>query len=662
MDTGNAPTDVPGMNVDIPNQMGMDAMDDRQDVPTVIEDVVLGPTLVRFEVPRPMIVPNQFLLPWPSDLAVDGTGAVDLHFIPGVMTAELTRSYVDLLAGKLRGYSPMTATYFRLSSPINLRSLPGSGDASIVAGASAYIIDIDPMSPTPGRRWPAVYQFRDRGNRFFPANTLAVAPAPGYPFRPLTRYAVVLTDALQGADGTPVRADSDWRAISDVMNNDPTLATAARPYRAALMRLRALDVDTSHIVALTTFVTNDPAAEFYRAAEVTLRPTTRTPAINNIVRLGQSQNYTTYGGTYGPNPVFQQGESPYNAEGSGDFVLDAMGTPVVQTYDEAIRFVLSVPNGAAPAGGWPIAIYAHGTGGDANSFVSDGTAQSLAAEGVACFGFDQIFNGLRTRPGGTPETQFFNFVNPFAARSNNRQAAIDLVQAGRLLQTLTVSAAVSGAGEIRFDGNNPMFFGHSQGGLNGPLWLATAQGPAAAVLSGAGATLALSLVLKTEPINIPNVVAALLGVPPSDLSPLHPVVTLAQTIADPADPVHYARNIIAEPRMGGSGRHVFMTQGFLDRYAPPASIASLAVAMGLPLLLPVLHADTTSVLSNYPRVSLPQRRNLSMGAVTGGWQQFDAPAGRDGHFVVFDVAEARSRAARFLGSFAANRAMGPILQ
>jgi len=42
---------------------------------------------------------------------------------------------------------------------------------------------------------------------------------------------------------------------------------------------------------------------------------------------------------------------------------------------------------------------------------------------------------------------------------------------------------------------------------------------------------------------------------------------------------------------------------------------------------------------------------MSAGAmVTAAWMQFNAPTGRDGHFVVFSVPGARLRAARFLGS------------
>ena len=50
-----------------------------------------------------------------------------------------------------------------------------------------------------------------------------------------------------------------------------------------------------------------------------------------------------------------------------------------------------------PAGGYPIVLYAHGTGGDYRSFLDDGTGASLAQQCLASMGVDQIFHG--TRPG-----------------------------------------------------------------------------------------------------------------------------------------------------------------------------------------------------------------------------------------------------------------------
>jgi hypothetical protein len=616
------------------------------------------PVIARFEIPAMGPAPNQFLLPWPSDLAVDSMGKVDLRYIPGVMAGGLARTYVEQMAGKLDGFSPAGATYFRFSAIIDPRSLPATPGASVMPDASVQIVNVDPRSSEVGRSTPAIFQFRIFASRYWPANTLAVAPAPGFPLRPRTRYAVIVTDRLRGGDGTPVRRDADFTsAIGETV--PARLMRVADVYKPALMALP--EALRSRVASMAVFTTSDPTEQFFRAVDVTLA-SAREPAVRMVMPSGSNEFYAIYRGTFGPNPVFQSGPAPYDAEGSGDFVADGAGAPIIQRYEESIAFALTVPAGPMPTNGWPIAIYAHGTGGDSDSFISDGTARSLAAQGIACLGFDQLFNGARTVAGGSPEGQFFNFANPLAARSNNRQAGIDLVQAGRLVRTLTLSAMVSGGAEVHFDGANVMFYGHSQGGLNGPLWLAAAQGPAAAVLSGAGGWLSLSLVLKTQPVNIPGIVAGLLSVPPSELTPLHPAITLAQTIADPADPAHYGRYIVNEPRMGGAPRHVFLTQGFLDRYTPPPAIAALATSIGLPLIEPVTHPDVAAPLADWPRVRAPFSRNLAMGAATGGWSQYNAPGRTDGHFVIFNVPEATLRAARFLSTYVANRATGPRVE
>ena len=46
--------------------------------------------------------------------------------------------------------------------------------------------------------------------------------------------------------------------------------------------------------------------------------------------------------------------------------------------------------------------------------------------------------------------------------------------------------------------------------------------------------------------------------------------------------------------------------------------------------------------------------NLAGGRATGVLAQFTPPSGRDGHFVVFNVPEARSQAARFCEALAAD--------
>ena len=139
------------------------------------------------------------------------------------------------------------------------------------------------------------------------------------------------------------------------------------------------------MLSVTTFTTDDPTAEFFRAADWIHREGTQ-PTLMDLGAPAVGPSYTTLRGHYGPNLVFQRGESPYSAQGSGDFETGPDGTPR-QQRTEPIRFALTLPLTPMPEGGYPIAIYAHGTGGDYQSFIRDRTAEALAAQGVAVLGF-----------------------------------------------------------------------------------------------------------------------------------------------------------------------------------------------------------------------------------------------------------------------------------
>src|SRR5690606_8339139 len=158
--------------------------------------------------------------------------------------------------------------------------------------------------------------------------------------------------------------------------------------------------------------------------------------------------------------------------------------------------------------GYPLVLYAHGTGGDHRSFVRDGTAAQLARRGVAAMGVDQIHHNERNPTSTDPAILFFNFPNPDAARDNNRQSALDVVQQARLVPNLVIPnegahAELRMTDTIRFDEDQVFFMGHSQGGLNGPIFLAIDDGARAAALSAASGVLTPSLIHKLEPVPIP---------------------------------------------------------------------------------------------------------------------------------------------------------------
>ena len=60
---------------------------------------------------------------------------------------------------------------------------------------------------------------------------------------------------------------------------------------------------------------------------------------------------------------------PYSLSG-GDFQYDANGTPIPGATED-MRVSLCVPKGAVPAGGFPVVLYSHGTGGNFESVIDD---------------------------------------------------------------------------------------------------------------------------------------------------------------------------------------------------------------------------------------------------------------------------------------------------
>src|SRR5262249_55965404 len=145
-------------------------------------------------------------------------------------------------------------------------------------------------------------------------------------------------------------------------------------------------------------------------------------------------------------PNFQSGEVPYHNPPDGEIKVGSDGVAIVQLM-EPMRFALTVPNGAVPPGGFPIAIYSHGTGGDFKSFIDDGTAAALNAQGLAVISTDQVLHGPRN-PSGNEETDFFNIANPYAIRDNVLQGAADAWSQLRLAQGLSIPG---GGRTITFD-------------------------------------------------------------------------------------------------------------------------------------------------------------------------------------------------------------------
>ncbi len=611
--------------------------------------------------------------PFPSDLRREADGTVRFVGWPNPQLNVLIGEYIKSTDHLLDGFSPTTPTYLRFDAPIDPASLPNDPPASIAPTSSVQLVDVDPGSPEKGQRKLLQLHWQETvaESSYWQPNTLAVMPMLGRPLRPKTRYAVVVTNAIRAKNGGSIGPSAD---LEEVLGTTPASARTQKTkdlFAPALGELASAGIAAKDIVHLTVFTTNDPTAELFAIAD-DVKANATPPTATEWTAKETNADYDVYEGKYGPSPNYQTGTTPYTKPADGGGFVFENGKPKLQgTFD--LRFALAVPNKdkcPVPAGGYPIVLYAHGTGGDYRSFLGDGTGRALAQQCLASIGIDQIFHG--TRPGAPPANDpqrdsriqllFFNFDNPFAARTNNRQSAIDVVQQARLFtETKTkVPANVSRtSADIAFDPSRVLFFGHSQGGLNGPLFLAASDSARGGVLSGAGSVLIVALLEKKKPVDVSAAVRILLGLADEErakeLNVFHPALALAQSIVDATDPIHYGAFITTSPRQGFAPKSIYQTEGIAadgtgDTYAPPHGIEALAVSMSLPRIAPGVRPISEAQWANLADVSLTGtgiRGNLGGGRATGALAQFAPSAGSDGHFVVFDVPAARSQAATF---------------
>ena len=575
--------------------------------------------------------PDFFALPWPSDARISADGRIDLTGFPNP-GGEIGKYITTVANEPLGGFGTQSAIYFRFDAPLDPASLPADPASSLLDTANVYLVDTTPASPTFGKRSPLRAHFVADSGNYIAANWLALLPEPGFPLREKTTYTAVLTDGLRAADTGTVRADPRFDLAK--------VTTQVKP---------------DHVICATSFTTQD-ATSVMRDLRAAVH-NVPSPTVTNFAWKMQDgkKRYDEFTGTY-PSPNFQEGDPPYGTVG-GKIHRDASGA-LMPVRTEQLRFALTIPHGVTmPAAGWPIVLYAHGTGGDYESFISDDSAgtAALVTDGhghtianLAMIGIDQVLAGPRDPTMGDPDLTFFNVNNIVATRDNPKQGALDDFQLMRMVEGFSVDAAPQTMAPIKFDTTRIYFKGHSEGGLTGPLFLAFEPDVKAAILSGAGGGFVFALLEKTQPINIPKVVSAILNETPDEF---HPLLTVLQTYFENSDPSNYARLFFRAPPMGQSPKSIFQTLGIVDHYTPIPTIMTLALAMGVqpcnPQLMPIPDLTLTSLTWADP----PFMSNVAGGTASGALCEYKATTD-DGHFVVFDIPAAITQANAFLGTHA----------
>lgn len=629
-----------------------------------------APPQAYFEVPRAGTSADEFYaLPFPNDIRRSG-GHIDLREHPRApddFGLPFMGHYMDLSSEDLEGFSPNPVVYFRFSHPFSFNS---------VTGNSVRIVDITPGSPTYDK--DASIEWRNTEGRlsnYICPHFLAMRRPIGSPLRPGTTYAAVITTGIVPKDGGSFARGADFSAmLNGGTPSDSVLAKAHPAYQPLRDWIADTNQNAGAILSAAVFTTQDPEEMIRKLrAKVDERP---APTVSNLTLCESAgtqspcEDETGRGACKAASgafaeihgkiklPIFQQGTPPYlKPDDGGAIQVDGKGNPVVADEMD-VCFAVSVPKAAAPAGGYAVLVYAHGTGGSFNGQMdAGGYAQELATAPTPAVlvSFDLPEHGARRGDSKEePDNLFFNFLNPRAGRDNALQGAADLMSVVKWAQAGGLSAGQSPTGNaVVLDPNHIVLFGHSQGATHAALMASNEPGASATVLSGVGGHLATSLMTKTSPVDITVAVPfALLD--PDDSFELavdsyNPGLAIVQGYFERVDPINYAYRLHSEPTaVQPTGMDVFITYGIGDTFAPNATTDAYVKAGRITQVEPVI--DPVAGLLAAPQPLLNNELVGSEGTPrTVGMKQYLSIGDVDGHFVATDKGQdGRVDALRFV--------------
>lgn len=593
--------------------------------------------------------------PYPNDLRLGPGGFLDLSGFPNPLGATFLTTNLPIMESRTKGFGTSSGIYLAFDGPLDGSLLPDP-DNSRLPGSPVFLMDVDPGSPQQGNRWPLVLSFNTATTTYLPANVLVAIPYPGIPMRPDTQYALVLTNGVLDLGSQPLGASADFQQMKDpTPSGDSEIDAGKSLYTPVFDYLDATHgIVRSQVRAMTVFTTGNPVEGMMAIhAAVNALPVPGPNSLSYVTtdNPGGPNGFRRYQGSYN-TPIYQDGTAPYLYAG-GEIVFDGSGVPI-QQGTENLNFILCVPLGKMPTDGWPVAVYAHGTGGSRFSPLgpSDECAQ-MARNRIAVLSINQPLHGDRVPPGSPdPDILAFNFLNILSGRDNWRQSSADSLQAFRFIRSLILPPGITGpgGGEQKFDPDKVYFVGHSQGAITGPIAMAVEPDFKGGVFSGAGGGLALSVLTKTQPVAIAPIAAALVCMDTNleTIDLYHPLLQLVQTFIEVSDPVNYGRLLIDEP-VGAAGKSLFYTSGLFDAHATPETLNAAVTAIGMNQIDPVDNIITGLSLKGFGTEPVTARLNRLDGfggSVTAGVIQYYGD-----HFVIYNDTAAQYTYGHFLGTF-----------
>lgn len=536
-----------------------------------------------------------YRLPYPNNLRVI-SGRVSLAGFPTPDPISVVAPFVDRLVAAIEdeqtGFGRNETVFFRFSAaPLFCEASCGtSGNDACDSGCmgnpepSPSVLAVDlTAGPSFGALTPISFRWRASTGQsaYLCGPWLGYGPTPLSPWLPGHTYAVLIASRVVSRDGIAMTQDTDFAAMLATSAPSDALQAAAWPKYQSLRDWLATsptdgagnDLTAASLGGAAVFTIRAPTAlldqiDSFAAAR-------SAPSVSGLVACGAAssscsdptaQSFTEVQGRL-QLPSVRNGMAPYLDEG-GEVARDATGA-LEQQGTKDVGFALSVPHGLAPAGGWPLLLYAHA--GDAyREHITHGLAEALigvdvvtttTTESFAVLGLDQSTLGPR-----------LNFANPAAAKGAAVQHAVELrLLLDALEEIANAVSALSSLGGTSLNATRVALIGREEGAHAASLSLALPTAPEVAVLAGAGGPLVDQLLDKKSPHDLAAILPLLLAERSLTETRFHPVMSLLQSYWEEVDAANVAEHLVLRPHGTATAKHLLGLHGAGDPFSPDGS-------------------------------------------------------------------------------------------
>ncbi|MBR4985763.1 MAG: hypothetical protein IKY83_08485 [Proteobacteria bacterium] len=630
-----------------------------------------------------------FSFPYPSELRTDSYGRPSLnkYAVPTEGTALDVVGMILPAIGKIipnilekaqterAGFSPIGGVYFRTSVTVDQKEFPAPAD-TLKADSCYQLINVEENSAHYGERVPLYVTYHRPANEFWANNTLVMRPVPAFGANQGDRYVAIVGNCLT-ANGRKIVQSNKLKNILAGTAPDE-VSDKMQYYVTQLDKLITdgkIEMQMSDIRAMTGYRILNAAREMDLMAQ-DLKGKGSIVTDDKGVAIGEwtdrtTLNYLTpkayvFHGTF-KTMNYISGKFPYESAGEGEMKFKPDGSLANRGMEEEVRFSIVVPRTPMPEKGYPIAVYGHGTGGDADTHMrySGDEGLVLINNGVpmAMIGFDAVLHGQRGENGKSPTMANLVMMilnEPIVIRESWRQTVLDMLVLYDIIERgkLVLPPIPGSDKNTIFDPSYGLYMGHSQGAQEGGMLLGLTGNIHNAFLSAGGGGVIQSFIdlkpdISTVPVvgtlfenkTVADIVAFVLGAGDDASISYDTFLTtqIIQPLVDPLDPVNFTQRFIKEPLRGTEPKNIAQTIGIGDQSTPNSAQFTMISAIGLPPVGEIFKTSVDMELAGYTTsVGNSVSKNLADGRATGGSMQFNYTGNDNPHFVIYRMESAEN--------------------